>query len=295
VDHGGRLLGRTGWDYTGGMSDSRALVQRALSSDSQVRFAVLDASPLWDGVRRGHPQLEAGACASLVELLSAALLLQSRTFFSERLQLLLKGSGRARAVVADAWPDGSIRGILDPRPERAEGPWVAAPGLLNVMRSSASGPPYVGSLDLVAGDLQAQIEAYLLQSEQVQASLTLWCEASTGEAGGLLVEPMPGCPPERLAQLVHAVEGLEVVPLPERTPAFLCEWVNKGEGVEILCASDIRYHCRCSRESLARTLTGFGKARLEELFVGDEPLSVTCDYCGKVFSFTREDLPGAVL
>ena len=35
-----------------------------------------------------------------------------------------------------------------------------------------------------------QVEIYLHESEQVQASLTLWCDPSTGHAGGLLVEPL---------------------------------------------------------------------------------------------------------
>jgi molecular chaperone Hsp33 len=272
-----------------------ARILRALTADHQVRFAALDASPLWDGVRRGHPQLEATACAALVELLAATLLLQSRTFFSERLQLLLKTSGRARSVVADAWPDGGIRGMLDAGPEAGDpaGPWLKAPGLLQVMRSNPAGQPYVGKLAMVEGTLQAQMEAYLLQSEQVQASMTLWCEPGSGESGGLLVEPMPGCSPERMASLVAAIEGLEVVPLWERTPAFLATWVNQGEGAEILASAEASYRCRCSRAALVTTLTGFGTDKVEELFQTGAPLEVRCDYCGKVYAIGLEDLMGS--
>ena len=46
--------------------------------------------------------------------------------------------------------------------------------------------------------------------------------------------PLPDCPPERLATLVAALEGLEVVPLWERTPDFLGLWINQGAGAEIL-------------------------------------------------------------
>ena len=278
--------------YTDRMSyqAAKARVVRALTSDHHIRFAALDASPLWDGVRRGHPQLEAGACAALVELLAAALLLQSRTFFSERLQLLLKTAGRAKSVVADAWPDGGVRGMLDPGPE--SGPWLQPPGLLQVMRSNPAGQPYVGKLDMVDGPLQAQIEAYLQQSEQVQASMTLWCDPGSGESGGLLVEPMPGCPPERLVTLVEALEGLEVVPFWERNPGFLAAWINQGEGAEILASADTQYRCRCGREALVATLAGFGQDRIEELFQAGSPMEVRCDYCGKVFAIGRGDLLG---
>ena len=269
----------------------KAQVIRALTSDHQIRFAALNASPLWDGLRRGHPHLEAGACAPLVELLSATLLLQSRNFFSERLQLLLKSRGRAKAIVADAWPGGDIRGVLDADPAVASGPWMNPPGLLQVMRSNPAGQPYMGSLELVDGPIQAQIEAYLLQSEQVQASVTLWCDPGTGESGGLLVEPMPGCPRERLEALVAAVEGLEVVPLWERTPDFLAIWINQGTGAEVLATEDFRYHCRCNREALVQTLAGFPRERVQDLFLEGSPVEVRCDYCGKAYLIAMEDLP----
>jgi molecular chaperone Hsp33 len=276
------------------MSESlpAAQVLRALTSDRHIRFSALDASPLWDGVRRGHPHLEAEACATLVELLAGALLLQARTFFSERLQLLLRTSGRARAVVADSWPAGDIRGMLDPGPGDS-GPWIQGPGTLQVMRSVPSGQPYIGTLELVEGPIQTQLEAYLQQSEQVQASMTLWCDPATGESGGLLVEPMPNCPPERLALLVEALEGLEVVPLWERTPAFLSSWVNQGEGAEVLSTTAMEYRCRCSRESLLEALAGFGKERTQELFKEGHPVQVVCEYCGKDYLVAPEDLPAA--
>lgn len=266
-----------------------ARVVRALSADHFIRMTTLNAAPLWDGVRRGHPQLGPEPCSVLVQLLSAALLLQARTFHSERLQLLLKGSGRAKAVVADAWPEGDVRGILDPG-EAEDGPWVVAPGLMQVMRSNASGQPYVGHLELVEGGLEAQIEAYLQQSEQVQASLSLWCDPATGETGGLLVEPLPGCPPERLARMVDAIEGLEVVPLWERDTDFLVRWINQGDGAEILSSTEVRYHCRCSREALVGTLAAFPPDRVAELFHQTGQIQVHCDYCGKAYDITRSEL-----
>jgi molecular chaperone Hsp33 len=134
------------------------------------------------------------------------------------------------------------------------------------------------------------MEHYLLQSEQVQASLTLWCDPGTGEAGGLLVEPLPDCPPERLARLVQAIEGLEVVPFWERTPDFLADWVAQGQGTERQSAADLFYRCRCSREALLATLRTFPQAQKEDLFQEPGPVEVRCDYCGMIYAITREEL-----
>ena len=264
-----------------------------MTDDRHIRFAALQATALWDGVRRSHPHLEAGACAALTDCLSAVTLLQSRGGFNERLQILIKGAGRAKAVVADSWPDGTLRGVLDVADPDPGGPWIAAPGLLQVMRSNAKGQPYIGNLALVEGDLAKQVEAYLQKSEQVQASLTLWCDEGNGVSGGLLVEPMPECPPDRLERLIQALEGIEVVPLWERTSEFLVEWINQGKGATLLSTLDLDYHCRCQKESLTGTLAGFTETQREDLFRGGEPLEVRCDYCGKVYHISRADLPGA--
>lgn len=271
-----------------------ARVLRALTDDSTIRMASLDAGPLWDGVRRGHPHLDPGACAALTELMAAALLLQSRGLFEERLQLLLKGAGRARAVVADAWPDGLIRGVLDPSETIMEGPWIAAPGLFQVMRSKGFGEPFVGKLPMVEGPLAIQVEHYLQQSEQVQASLTLWCDPATGEAGGLMVEPLPECPPERLRRLVDALEGLEVVPNWERDPEFLLRWINQGSDFRVLSTTEFTYRCRCTKASLLDTLQGFPEDQRRHLFEQGSPVEVRCDYCGTAYAIAREEILGPV-
>ena len=275
---------------TGGTAGAQ--VRKAMTKDGQARLSILSASALWDGLRRGHPQLEPDACACLTELLSATALLQSRTLFAERLQIMIKGAGRARALVSDSWPDGSLRGVLDPGDPAAAG-WIAAPGILQVMRSSSTGQPYIGTLPLAEGGLQVQVEHYLQNSEQVQASLTLWCDPATGDAGGLLVEPLPDCPPARMAQLVQAIEGLEVVPCWERTPEFLEAWISQGEGVDRQATTDLEYRCRCTRAALLATLRGFTEAQKADLFTEPGPLEVRCDYCGIPYTLTREDVLGA--
>lgn len=273
------------------MTDApKALVVRALTDDHLVRLAALDASALWDGVRRGHPHLEAEACACLVELLAANAVLMARGMLQERCQLLLKGSGRARAVVADAWPDGTLRGVLDLQHPDPSGPWLQTPGTFQVMRSNPSGQPYIGTLELVEGGVAAQVEAYLQTSEQIQASLTLWCDPSTGEAGALLVEPLPDCPPDRLRRVVEGIENLVVVPLWERTPDFLITWMNQGPGASILSTTELVYRCRCTREALLGTLKGFSPEQKEDLFKEGEPIEVRCDYCGTLYALGRGDL-----
>jgi molecular chaperone Hsp33 len=270
-----------------------ARVARALTSDGQIRLSAVDAGALWDGVRRGHPHLEAEACATLVELLAGAALMQSRSLLSERIQLLLRSSGRASSIVADSWPDGGLRGILDQRPGSEGRPWIEHPGLFQVMRSNPGGAPYIGNLELLDGPIGAQLEGYLQQSEQLQACVALWCDPFSGEAGGLIVEPLPDCPKGRLKLMLDALDGLEVTQPHERTPDFLINWMNMGGGAEILSSLDLEYRCRCSRQSLTDTLRAMPPEQLRDMFSGADRLDVHCEYCGASYSIEPGDIMGA--
>lgn len=274
-----------------------ALIIRALTSDKLIRLAALDMRPLWDAVRRGHPQLEADACAYLTQALGGTLLLQSRGLFVERLQVMIRTHGRANAIVADAWPDGSIRGMLDIAPNSENAPWLESPGILQVMRSNFRGEPFVAKLPLLDGDIALQLEGYLQHSEQINASMILWCDPLTGEGGGLIVEPLPNCPPERLEKLISAIDGLEVVPNWERDCEFLLRWINQGDGATILGTQEVEYRCRCSQKSLIETIKGFSPEQLEAVFPEGQSAEIRCDYCGKNYTLNKSELdseqPGA--
>ncbi|MDR2560953.1 MAG: Hsp33 family molecular chaperone HslO [Holophagales bacterium] len=271
-------------------SVNSALVVRALTGDGQIRMSAIDATPLWDGVRRGHPHLEADSCGPLTELLAGATLLQSRSLLTERVQLAVRSSGRAKAIVADSWPNGSIRGILDLNPACTNGQWLAFPGLFQVMRSNPKGQPYIGNLELVDGPISAQLEYYLQQSEQIQACVALWCDTASGAAGGVLVEPLPNCPPGRIKRMVAGIEGLEVTQLWERTPEFLVSWINQGSGAEVLSMQTIEYRCRCSKESLIDILGTMPRNERENIFANGKA-TVNCEYCGKSYEIGPEEMP----
>jgi molecular chaperone Hsp33 len=270
-----------------------ARVVRALTADRRIRLSAVDATPLWDGVGRGHPRLEAGGRAALVELLAGAALMQSRSLLSERVQLLLRSSGRAGSIVADSWPDGGLRGIVDIRPGRDGSPWIERPGLFQVMRSNKGGPPYTGNLELAEGPVGAQLELYLQQSEQLQACVDIWCDPSSGDAGGIIVEPLPKCPPERLRRMLAALDGLGATHPRERTPDFLVGWVNQGGGADILSSLELEYRCRCSQQSLVDTLRAMPPEQRRDIFSGTDQMDVHCEYCGAHYSIAPEDLSGA--
>ena len=269
---------------------SSARVVRALTTDHHIRLAALDARPLWNGVRMGHPHLEAEACACLVELLAATLLCQSRGLFEERLQILVRGAGRAKVLVSDAWPDGMVRGMLD-EAEGLQGPWVAAPGLLQVMRSGPKGEPYIGRLPLVEGGISP-----------ADRGLPAAFGADPGEPHGLV---RPG------HRRRGRPSGGTPAPVPPWSacrawwrPSKASMWCPTGSGIRNSCsAGSTRARRRPSspprRSNTAagaarlrcwKLSAAFQRAKLEEIFAEGRSAEVRCEYCGKAFAIHRQEV-----
>ena len=57
--------------------------------------------------------------------------------------------------------------------------------------------------------------------------------------------------------------------------------VLQGFGLEILEKHPVEYRCYCSRERVSRALISMGKQELSEL---------TCQFCDRVYRFSREEL-----
>jgi len=266
-----------------------AKISRFMTADQWIKVDIVEMGPLWDRIRRHHPSYDAPQSAILAEGLMATLLLLGRSDFLQRVQFMVKSSGHIKNLMADAWPDGSIRGFCDLGSSQ-EASSLELPGSIQVMRSQPSGEPYRGLLPLVEGGLDKQLEAYFQQSEQIETSVHLWCDPLTGLGGALKVEPLPLCPTERLSRLIQALEGLDVVPFEERTTEFLATWINQGEGCQLLTSSDIRYACRCNRNDLVRIMKGFSPEEKQHLFDVQDHTEVRCDYCSEVFIIRPSDL-----
>ena len=112
-------------------------------------------------------------------------------------------------------------------------------------------------------------------------------------AGGYLIQLLPGAEDEiitRLEQRVAEVgpvtkalqEGLTALDLVKRV---LCDF-----DLEILEESPVEYRCYCSRERVTRALISMGKKDLGELIEEQGEAELTCQFCDKVYHYTREDL-----
>ena len=154
---------------------------------------------------------------------------------------------------------------------------------------------YIGQSELVSGEIAMDFANYFTVSEQ-QPSLVALGVLVNGttvlKAGGLLIQPLPGCPDEIIDQLELRSPMFADI---SREMTFasieqLCiDWF-RGMEPRILERTPLRYRCTCSRERMEKALISLGRKDLQSLIDDDKGAELICHFCRNKYKFTTEQL-----
>ena len=278
---------------------------RATAADAQIRAFAITTRNLVEKARKIH-DLSPICSAALGRLMSGALMMGD----------MLKNEKDALTVTVDG--DGPIGGLLATVNNRGEvkgyvkNNAVALPnneaghlnvggavgnGTLTVIRDLGLKDPYVGTIQLLSGEIADDLTCYFVESEQIPSSVGLGVlvnkDFSIMEAGGFIVQLMPGASEEAISRLESNIQGMKTVTdiLREgKTPEDLLNMVLDGFDFEITDNKNVKFHCGCDRDRVERALVLLGKKELENLAADGEDVEIKCHFCGKAYSFSPADL-----
>ena len=111
-------------------------------------------------------------------------------------------------------------------------------------------------------------------------------------AGGFLVQLLPGAPEELIQKIednIFMMDQLTTI-LNEDGAEEVLHQVLRGLEPEILARDEVNYRCYCSRERIESALQSAGDETLQELASEGPSTEVTCQFCGKQYVFTPEEL-----
>jgi molecular chaperone Hsp33 len=280
-------------------------ILRVIAEDEQIKMAVITAPDMVEEARRIHG-LSPTASAALGRLmLGASLLGNALKGEKDSLTLRLNGGGPIGSVVAVSDSEGNVRGYTDePQadlPTRADGKLdvgglVGRAGTLTVSRDLGLREPYIGSVELVSGEVAEDLTAYLVESEQIPSACGLGVLVGTDRhilaAGGFLVQLMPGAPEELIQKIednLFLMDQLTTI-LHEDGAEEVINQVLRGFKYEILSREEVFWRCLCSRERVAAALKSTGEETLRELAAEGNETEVRCEFCGKEYLFSPEEL-----
>ncbi len=221
----------------------------------------------------------------------------------ESVTVTIKGDGPMGSLVAVA-DHGKIRACADnPKiefPPRQDGKLdvggaVGHNGRMSVIKDLALRKNYIGQSELVSGEIAMDFAQYFTVSEQQPSLVALGVLVSGGsvlKAGGLLIQPLPGCPDEIIDQLelrspMFADISREMTFAPVEQ---LCEDWFRGMEPRILETTPISYTCSCSRERMEKALISLGEKDMLSLIDEDKGAELVCHFCHSKYFFTTDQL-----
>ena len=279
---------------------------RAMTKDGFVNAVAVTTKTLTERARQIHKTLPT-ATAALGRLLAAASMMGNMQKVDDgSITLQLKGGGPLGTLLAVSDAEGNVRGWVEhPQISLLEkyrgkldvGAAVGSDGTLTVIRDLRMKDPYIGSVQLVSGEIAEDITQYFAQSEQTPTACALGVLIDTDQsvraAGGYLVQLLPGAPDDVIDRLEAGVQaaGAATAMLDGGLDAAgMLQKVLSGFEVEILETQPIEYRCYCTRRRVESTLISLGKDELEQVVRDGETLHVDCQFCDQVYDFTPQDV-----
>ena len=279
---------------------------RGMSMDGFVKVVAIRSTEL---VRRGAriQKTTPNATAAFGRALTAASMMGNmQKVDNGSMTLQIRGGGPIGTITVVSDPEGNVRGcVTEPNVPLVEkypgkldvGATVGKSGTITVIRDLQMKEPYVGSAQLVSGEIADDVTAYFAQSEQVPTACALGVlvdrDQSVKVAGGYLVQLLPGAPDDIIDRLEAGVQKAgAVTPMLEQgmTPEDILGQVCGNLGVVFLETTEVSYKCYCSRERVEAALISLGRKELQEIADEGKTFPVECQFCDTVYSFTPEDI-----
>ena len=278
---------------------------RATAGDGFIKMAVINARDTVERARAIH-QLSPTASAALGRTLCAASLMgQAQKEEKATLTIRINGGGPMGSVVAVSDCDGNVRGYVEnpalDLPLRSDGKLnvggaIGRDGMLTVSRDLGMREPYIGSVELISGEIAEDVTAYLTESEQVPSACALGVLVDTDltirAAGGFIVQLMPGADMsmiEKLEDNIFMMDQLTTI-LDEDGSEEIFRQVLKDFEYHLVGEYPVEYRCYCDRARVEEAVSCIEKAELEEIAAEGKDISVTCQFCDNVYTFSPEEL-----
>lgn len=280
-------------------------ILRATAADGFIKMSAVSAKDTVQRAKDIHKCTPTTAAALGRTLCAASMMGNLLKEDNGSLTIRINGGGPIGSIIAVSDSMGYVRGyVTNPAvdlPLRSDGKLdvggaVGKDGMLTVSRDIGLAQPYVGSTELVSGEIAEDLTAYLLESEQVPSACGLGVlidtDLSVKAAGGFIVQLMPGAPDEYIDVLeenIFMMDQLTTI-LAEDGLEAVFEQVLKGLHYHVVDEDEVGYRCYCSRERVGDAILGVGEGELESMINEGKDIDVSCQFCDTVYTFTPDDL-----
>ena len=253
------------------------------------------------------------AAVALGRAVTAGLTLATLTKDEEQVTLQILGNGPLGSITVDARSSGRVRAYLK---HPGAVPWIGESGpgrvllaeavgnqgVVSVIRDLGLAQNYAGQSALATGEIDSDVEKYLLTSEQIDSVLRcatlLDSEGRVTASAGLLVQTLPQAGGEALVEFIRqSLDGERLnQALREATGGLGAETLARrmlapmSDTLQTLDCRPVTFACSCSRARAAATLEMLHEEDLREMILEDNQAQITCNFCGEQYIFSEGEL-----
>ena len=279
---------------------------RGMTMDGFVKFVAIRST---ETVRRAAEihGTTPNATAALGRCLTAASMMGNmQKVENGSMTMQVRGGGPIGTITVVSDHEGNVRGcVTEPKVPLVEkypgkldvGATVGTDGTLTIIRDLQMKEPYIGSVELVSGEIGDDVTVYFAQSEQTPTACALGVlvdrDQSVKVAGGYLVQLLPGAPDDVIDKVEQGIKQAgAVTKMLENglSPEEILTEVCGDLGVLFFENEPICYKCYCSRDRVTSALISLGKQELGEIAQEGKTFPVECQFCDTVYRFTPEDI-----
>lgn len=278
-----------------------------------ARFVLVDTKDIVQEALNIH-RCSPTVISAFGRLLSAGVMMGATLKGNDVLTLRTITDGLLSSMVVTVDKDGVKGYVSNPEvdlPAKENGQpnvqELVGKGTLNVIKDLGLKDPYVGVSTIESGEIAYDIAYYYVTSEQTPTVIALGVdlenETTVRSAGGYMIQLLPDAEESFIVELEKKIEAIRNVTELfkggmdlERILHLLYEDMNDEthekliEPYEILDSKEIKYNCNCDREKFYKGIITLGKEQLEEILAERGEVEAECHFCGKRYSFKREDL-----
>ena len=279
---------------------------RGMTMDGFVKMVAIRSTEIVSRAAEIH-HTTPNATAALGRCLTAASMMGNmQKVENGSMTLQVRGGGPIGTITVVSDAEGNVRGcVTEPQVPLVEkfpgkldvGATVGTDGTITVIRDLQMKEPYIGSTQLISGEIGDDITAYFVQSEQTPTACALGVlvdrDSSVKVAGGYIVQLLPGAPDEVIDVLEAGIQRAgAVTKMLEKgmTPEEILTEVCGDLGVLFFENEPVSYKCYCSRERVTAALISLGRTELEEIAEEGQTVPVECQFCDTIYEFTPENI-----
>lgn len=285
-------------------------IVRYITEDGSAFVIAADTSDMVRKMEEIH-KTSAVVTAALGRLITASSMMGDMLKGEEdSITLRLNGNGPAGSLIAVSDSHGNARGYVQnpvvELPLNDKGKLdvkgaVGTDGYLYVLKDIGLKEPFVGTTEIVSGEIAEDITNYFAVSEQTPSVCALGVlvnpDLTVNCAGGFIIQLLPGCPEEMISNIENALSDIPSITQmlsSGMSTDDIAIRAMKGIKVDKLDEYEISYKCDCSRERVEKALISTGMDSLKEMADSDEDTMVECHFCDKVYKFTPNDIKNII-